>query len=122
MKITKVFKSTFFWIVTFLLILAVCFCVIYFNKKSNGELVVVYVEDEVYLEIPLENDGEYPMKTDFGENILEIKDKKIRIKSADCVNQICVSDGWVSECNKPVICAPHHLSVIILSEKSQTDA
>lgn len=117
----KIFKSTAFWIVNFLLIIALSVVVIYVLQDIDGKTAEVYVKDELYMEIPLSKDGIYEVKTEHGENVIEVKNGRIRVKSADCKNQICVENGWVSKSGKPIICAPHKLSIVITWEKSTTD-
>lgn len=120
-KISKTLQSARFWIVTFLLILIACLCVIFINKNADGSVAEVYVEDEIVAEIPLCDDGEYPINTRFGTNILQIKDGKVRVMSADCENQICVGDGWTDKPNKPLVCAPHHLVVVIADDENSVE-
>lgn len=115
----KIFKSTAFWIVTFLLILSACLTVIILKNNIHGNVVKVYVEDEIFTEIPLQNDGEYPIITQYGTNILQIKDGGVRVLSADCQNQICVNYGWVTQPEKPLICAPHKLVVMITDDSDK---
>lgn len=109
----KIFKSTKFWIVTFLLILICSFVVILIRHNSRSNYVIIYIEDNIFAQIPLTDEGTYPIESEFGKNVIEIKNGAVRVVSADCNNQICVKDGWVDAPNTPLICAPHHLIVLI---------
>jgi len=42
-----------------------------------------------------------------GKMIVEIKDKKIRVKKSDCPRQVCVHAGWISHPGEAVICVPY---------------
>ncbi|KAF1304637.1 NusG domain II-containing protein [Enterococcus saccharolyticus] len=46
-------------------------------------------------------------------NLLEIKDDQIRIKEADCGDQICVRRGWASKHGETIVCLPHKLVIEI---------
>ena len=58
-----------------------------------------------------EPDRTFSVKTDAGENVIEIKDGKIRVKSADCPDQTCVRMGWLSSAAMPIVCLPHDLVI-----------
>ena len=116
----KLLRSNIFWIVVFVIVVVLCVFLIFFGKNSDGETVSIYVEGELFKEIPLSDDGEYAVSTSYGENVVEIKDKKVRVKSADCKNQICVETGWISGEGLPIICSPHKLTVEI-NGKSEND-
>jgi hypothetical protein len=47
--------------------------------------------------------------------VLEIKNKKIRLLSSNCRDQICVKQSWSS--NFPIICVPNELMVVIKKAK-----
>lgn len=48
---------------------------------------------------------------DGGYNLIEVKGKRIRIKEADCGDQICVQRGWITKSGETIVCLPHKLVV-----------
>ena len=52
-------------------------------------------------------DGDY--------NLIEVKGKRIRIKEADCGDQICVRRGWIDQSGETIVCLPHKLLIEIKS-------
>ncbi|MDT2826925.1 MAG: NusG domain II-containing protein [Enterococcus viikkiensis] len=48
-------------------------------------------------------DGDY--------NLIEIKGSKIRIKEANCGDQICVRRGWIDQSGETIVCLPHKLLI-----------
>ncbi|MBM7708465.1 NusG domain II-containing protein [Enterococcus lemanii] len=46
-------------------------------------------------------------------NLLEIDGSRIRIKEADCGDQICVRRGWASKNGETIVCLPHKLVIEI---------
>lgn len=54
-----------------------------------------------------EKDGDY--------NLIEVKDGRIRIKEADCGDQICVRRGWIDQSDETIVCLPHKLLIEIKS-------
>ena len=72
--------------------------------KSGGK--VIYT-----LDLSRESDREFEIKTEHGSNTVEIKDGKIRVKSADCPDKTCVRMGWLSSSAMPIVCLPHELVI-----------
>ena len=48
---------------------------------------------------------------DGGSNTLLIKDRRIRVESADCRGRNCVKMGWLRSAALPLVCLPHRLTV-----------
>jgi hypothetical protein len=48
-------------------------------------------------------DGDY--------NLIEVKDDQIRIKEANCGDQVCVRRGWAKENGETIVCLPHKLVI-----------
>ena len=72
--------------------------------KSGGK--VLYV-----LDLSRESDREFEVKTERGSNTIEIKEGKIRVKSADCPDKTCVKTGVLRSETIPIVCLPHKLII-----------
>ncbi len=55
-------------------------------------------------------------------NTVEIRDHRIRVKSADCPDQTCVEMGWLKSAAMPVVCLPHKLVIEYVSDTADVDA
>lgn len=62
-------------------------------------------------------DGEFKLKEIQGP-VFEIKDGKIRIKSSDCKNQICVNTGFIASPGETIVCLPKKLVIEIKDGKA----
>lgn len=100
--------------------IAVCVAVIFLNKNDQGSAAEIYVDGELVRTVSLDEDCVFEIKTDYGVNEIQVKDGEIRVSSSDCKNQVCVESGWSSSRGKPIICAPHRLTVKI-TEKGESD-
>ncbi|HCE12668.1 MAG TPA: hypothetical protein DEQ24_07980 [Enterococcus sp.] len=61
-----------------------------------------------------DEDGDY--------NLLEIDGDRIRIKEANCGDQICVRRGWASKNGETIVCLPHKMVIEIqASDGSEND-
>lgn len=83
--------------------------------KSGGK--VLYT-----LDLSREENRVFEIKTDKGLNAVEIRDGKIRVKSADCPDQTCVKMGWLDSAAMPVVCLPHGLIIEYADSDSGVDA
>jgi len=78
---------------------------------SIGSDVVVEVKGKPVYTISLDVDAEIPLQGTHGRTVLEIKNSKVRMKEADCSNQICIKHGWISR--GTIVCLPNNIVVIV---------
>lgn len=88
------------------------------SKPDNLDLNKTYVEIDYngnkYSYSLLENQ-EIILKN--GLIIVEIKDKKVRVKQSDCPDKICVKRGWIEKPGQFIICMPNKLIVKIVGNE-----
>lgn len=86
------------------------------GQKYNGTYAEITLEGKTYKKIPLsEHRGEDKVyvKTQYGYNIIEIKDQSVGIIDADCKDKICIKSGVISKPGQSLVCLPHKLVVEI---------
>ena len=49
--------------------------------------------------------------TDGGINIIAVESGRIRMLTADCPDESCVRQGWISGGVMPIVCLPHRLVI-----------
>ena len=59
---------------------------------------------------------------DGGFNIIQVERGRIRVSHADCPDQICVDQGWISDGTVPIVCLPHGLVIEITGGGEDLDA
>ncbi|TSA24873.1 NusG domain II-containing protein [bacterium] len=52
--------------------------------------------------------------------MIEVKDRRIRVKDSDCPQKICVKHGWIRYGNDVIVCLPNK-TIIYLKKKSDLD-
>ncbi|GCF94590.1 hypothetical protein NRIC_24810 [Enterococcus florum] len=63
----------------------------------------------------------YTYRAEDGDtNVIEIKDQRIRIRSASCPDQRCVHQGWIEQSGETIVCLPHKLVIEIPLEGGDT--
>ena len=75
-------------------------------------------------EIPLDGIQEprsFTLEDASGSNRVEVEAGRIRIAQADCPDQICVNQGWISDSTVPIVCLPHKLMIEIVSGGGELD-
>lgn len=91
---------------------ALLFALFAFLFLGKGTEVVVRVDGKEYARLPLSEDTELVINTEFGSNKLIIKDGKAYISEASCPDLVCVHTGYADEL-KSIVCLPNKLTVTI---------
>ena len=116
------------WVLLFL-VLALVLCAltaILLSRHSSGTVVQVVQDGVVIREIDLSRVAErYTFEVTWpqgGSNLVTVEPGRICVSEADCPDQICVSQGWLSDQAAPIVCMPHRLMIRLKDEAAQADA
>lgn len=107
-------------VILFLLLGAVAASAAYLllRRESVPAPVARITRDGVLLEeIDLDRVSEpysFPLEDGSGRNTLSVERGRICVSEADCPDQICVNQGWISNGAVPIICLPHRLMIEIV--------
>ena len=107
-------------VILFLLVGAVAASAAYLllRRESVPAPVARITRDGVLLEeIDLDRVSEpysFPLEDGNGRNTLSVERGRICVSEADCPDQICVNQGWISNGAVPIICLPHRLMIEIV--------
>ena len=81
--------------------------------RRDRTIVEVVQDGAVIREIDLSHvSGSYSFTvtgSDGGENTILVQPGRICVSAADCPDQVCVRQGWLSNQATPVVCLPHRL-------------
>lgn len=102
-------------IIILIIIISGIFIILNITKKE-GTLAEVYYEDKLILTIDLNIDKEYIVEGLLGEVLIEVKDKKIRVKEETSPNNICSKEGYISDSSKVLICLPNKIIIKVLGD------
>ncbi len=75
-------------------------------------VVVTDGEGNAYA-LSLSSNAEQTITTSLGTNVVKVSGGKVCVEEADCPNQDCVNQGWISEAGQQIVCLPHKLIVEI---------
>ena len=57
-----------------------------------------------------------------GSNTILVEQGRIRVSEANCPDQVCVDQGWISNGTVPIVCLPHKLMIQIVGGGEALDA
>lgn len=62
-----------------------------------------------------------PIETEYGYNLIEIGDEKVRVIEADCPDKLDVKQGFISKTGEIIVCLPNRLVIEIKGIESERD-
>lgn len=96
------------------------------NRKYDEKYAEIKVEGKLYKKVSLDKSKRkqiIDIKTDLGENIVEVENGGVRIIEADCPDEICIKDGFKDKPGDMLVCLPHKVVIEIkgVSDNSKVD-
>jgi hypothetical protein len=82
----------------------------------SGSIVEIHLNNKTLYILPLNKDRIVSVDGPIGKSIVEIKDGKVRMKSAPCPKKLCVHQGWIDR--GAIVCIPNNL-IVTISRKNQ---
>jgi hypothetical protein len=82
---------------------------------SQGADVIIEIDGKPAYTLPLQTDRLLSVAGPYGDTLIEIQGKKVRVKEAHCRNQICVREGWISR--GVIVCLPNKIVIIVGGSK-----
>jgi hypothetical protein len=73
----------------------------------------VYHDGKIHQHLALDSDQEISLLN--GQMLIEIKEKKLRVKKSECRRQLCVKIGWIQHTGEAIICVPFKTVIEIKS-------
>ena len=86
---------------------------LYFCGKKPLNIEIITPDNKTIYSLFI--DREIVVKGETGNLIIQISNKRVRVKESSCSNQTCVKTGWISKVGEMIICAPNKVTVIISS-------
>lgn len=86
------------------------------GNAVDARTAVIQDADGNTFAMPLSKDDVLTVASSAGTNVVEVQSGKVRVSEADCPNQDCVDQGWISNAGQQIVCLPHKLVVNITDE------
>ena len=87
----------------------------YVSVQVNGQEVKKVLYDEKLIGHTI------PIQTEYGYNLLEIGDQRVRVIEADCPDKIDVKQGYIQRVGETIVCLPNKLVIEIKGITEEDD-
>lgn len=87
----------------------------YISIQVNGEEVKKIIFDTNLIGKTI------PVETEYGYNLIEIGEDKVRVIEADCPDQLDVKQGFISQVGEVIVCLPNRLVIEIKGIDDEMD-
>jgi hypothetical protein len=95
------------------------------SQKSSGTIANIYQDSVCIRSIDLEAVEDaytFTVVDQSGhENVIAVEPGRIRVESANCPDQICVDNGWLSTGVTPIVCLPAKLVIRLENQENAFD-
>ncbi len=94
------------------------------NKKAEGTTAVIYQNGKIIEKINLNavsSPYEFDIKGEKYTNTVRVEKGRICIIKADCPDNTCVHQGYISDGVSPIVCLPNKITIKIESDENDID-
>ncbi|MBI5195991.1 MAG: NusG domain II-containing protein [Nitrospirae bacterium] len=81
-----------------------------------GNLVKIASDNKIAYVLPLDEAETVTVKGAAGDSVIEIKNRKVRMKESPCPNKLCVRQGWIE--SGAIVCVPNRVVVTISNDEN----
>lgn len=91
----------------------------FIKNKASGykeKYISIQINGEEYKKIIFDKNiigKTIPIESEFGYNLLEIEDEKVRVIDASCPDKLDVHQGYISSPGELIVCLPNRLVIEI---------
>lgn len=95
--------------------------IIWFNRAPATRVSIQYPDGSTAL-FSIDENRTVAIEGDQGIHlVVEIADRRVRVKHSECPDQVCVHSGWLSESGQAAACVPAGVCVQVVGGESQID-
>ena len=98
--------------------------IFYVSRPSESNTVEIVSNGKVIktLNLSTEKNNSFEVENNGKINVIEIKNGRIRVKSADCPDKVCVDSGWLEYSDLPIVCLPNKLIIRFTENSDDIDS
>jgi hypothetical protein len=91
-------------------------------QGGQADRAVIRVDGRVFAEYPLDAARRIDVPGPLGTTVVEIQPGRARVLSDPGPRQYCVRQGWLARSGAVAICAPNHVSLLLLGRQAGYDS
>ena len=88
------------------------------DANEKAAFVEVYKDNELYKEIPLDEEAEFTIKDGEHINKVKVHDRGVEVTEANCPDKVCVKTGFITKPSQSIVCIPNKLNIKIVDSNS----
>ena len=111
----KTIRNDIILIASLLLVMVIALIVILVTRQKDNLVATITVRNEVVetIDLEAEQEADYFIEGTHGTVHVHVKDGAIAVIESNCPHQDCVHMGYISESNRPIICAYNEVYIVI---------
>lgn len=86
-----------------------------------GETAHIFIPGQPEQIVDLGEEHRYIIAGPLGDNVLEVRDGKIRFVQSPCSGKQCIHSGWLSESGDFAACLPNRVSLMVAGKEQRYD-
>lgn len=107
------------WLIAILLFLSVTGIgvSVFAFPAGNEQSAEIWVDGTLFKTVPLKEGYRQEIRIG-GEvryDIIQVEGTRIRVREADCPEQICVLTGWIDKAPQQIVCLPYRIVIKVVS-------
>jgi len=102
----------------FLLIIAMVLAGLFAFGHSAADTVEVLIDGKLYTSASLDTPQTITIDQQNRYAVIEIKDKQVRMVSANCPDKLCVKQGYISKAGQSIVCLPQKIVIVLKGNKT----
>lgn len=114
-------KKDIILLITVLAAAAIAGLILLALRSEDGSTAVITVDGEVYGTYSLSEDQTIEIETEYGTNIIEIKDGFAVMIQASCPDGYCMDQGSKNKNKQTIVCLPNKVVVEIIADEDSDD-
>lgn len=91
------------------------------GSGDQGETALILSPGQPERIVELSKDERYLIEGPLGENILEVRDGKVRFVQSPCSGKQCIHSGWLSKAGDFAACLPNRVTLVVASREQLYD-
>ena len=114
------------YLIAFILIISLIALIYVKNSASNykEKYISIQVDGKEIKKIIFDKNmigKTIPIETEYGYNLIEIGDEKVRVIEASCPDKLDVKQGYISKTGEVIVCLPNRLVIEIKGVDGERD-
>jgi hypothetical protein len=119
--LTQLFKPGDIFLMVGLICIALGLGIIIKQKGGNANYCIISVDGKDKYKLSLFSPQKIKIKGVFGESVIEVSKKGVRMVNSPCPLHICVQQGIIKRVGQTIVCIPNRIMIRILG-KQKIDA